>query len=252
MTDGKIIWFAGFLVAALSNLVFAAIPPYIKVCSKNDPEITKCIINSVESLRSRLKDGISELNVPPIEPLLLDEIKLRSGPDQAKIDANITNARVWGPSGFEIIDLKANIKKNRYVFRVNVPNIYFEGDYDIDMSVLILKYKGKGPITGNFTDYKFDCVMKGDLTEVNGKRHLHFRKFGLTLYIGHSDIHLGNLFAGQNPTLSQATNEVVKDNADLFVNEIKPVLENSLAQKFTDIANVITQRFTYEELFPES
>ncbi|CAG9768273.1 unnamed protein product [Ceutorhynchus assimilis] len=238
------------LVCSLFWTVYATIPPYIKVCSRNHPELNECIIKSVESLRSKLKTGIQELDVPPIEPLLLDEIKLRSGPEQAKIDANITNAKVWGPSGFEIIDLKTNLKKNRFIFRVNVPNIYFKGEYDIDMSVLILKYKGKGPITGNFTNYKFDCMMKGDLTEKNGKQYLHFRKFGLNLYIGHSDIHLGNLFSGQNPTLSQATNEVVRDNADLFVNEIKPVLENSLAQKFTDIANVITERFTYDELFP--
>ncbi|KAH1024379.1 hypothetical protein HUJ05_003870 [Dendroctonus ponderosae] len=225
----------------LFGAVLAEIPSYIKVCNKNDPEISKCIINSVEQLRSRLKTGIAELNVPPIEPLLLDEIQLRSGPNQAKINANITNAKVWGPSGFEIIDLK-----------VSIPSIYFEGDYDIDMSVLILKYKGKGPITGNFTNYKFDCIMKGDLVTLNGQQHLQFRKFNLTLYIGHSAIHLGNLFAGQNPTLSSATNEVVRDNADLFVNEIKPVLENSLAQKFTDIANTITKRFTYQELFPDN
>ncbi|XP_048521149.1 protein takeout-like [Dendroctonus ponderosae] len=235
----------------LFGAVLAEIPSYIKVCNKNDPEISKCIINSVEQLRSRLKTGIAELNVPPIEPLLLDEIQLRSGPNQAKINANITNAKVWGPSGFEIIDLKPNVKKNRFVFRVSIPSIYFEGDYDIDMSVLILKYKGKGPITGNFTNYKFDCIMKGDLVTLNGQQHLQFRKFNLTLYIGHSAIHLGNLFAGQNPTLSSATNEVVRDNADLFVNEIKPVLENSLAQKFTDIANTITKRFTYQELFPD-
>lgn len=92
--------------------------------------------------------------------------------------------------------------------------------------------------------------MKGDLVTRDSKQYLKFRKIGLTLYIGHSQIHLGNLFSGQNPTLSRATNEVVRDNADLFVNEIKPVLENSLSDKFTEIANKITERFTYEELFP--
>jgi hypothetical protein len=60
----------------------------------------------VNLLRPKLKEGISELNVPPIEPLLLDEVKLRSGPSNAKINANITNIKVWGPSGFEILELK--------------------------------------------------------------------------------------------------------------------------------------------------
>lgn len=240
-------------MAALACSAIAEIPSYIKVCSKSEPNLEKCIINSVNLIRPKLEKGIPELHVPGIEPLLLDEIQMRSGPSQAKIDANITNVRVWGPSKFEVLDLKADVKRHRFIVRAKVPLIHFKGDYDIDMSILVLKYKGKGPITGNFTDYQFDCTMKGDLKERNGKKYLQFRKFGLDLIIGHSDLRLGNLFSGPNanPTLARATNEVVRENADLFVNEIKPVLESSLAQKFTDIANSITQRFTYDELFPE-
>jgi hypothetical protein len=71
----------------------------------------------------------------------------------------------------------------------------------------------------------------------------------LKLHIGHSRISLGNLFHG-DPVIGRATNDVINDNTDLFINEIKPVLENSLAEKFTDIANKITLKFTYKELFP--
>ncbi|XP_030766706.1 putative beta-carotene-binding protein [Sitophilus oryzae] len=238
------------VLCLFAELALATIPPYIKICSRNDPNLSKCVINSVEELRPKLKSGIPELNVPGVEPLFLDEVKLRSGPNQAKINANITNIKVYGPSDFEILDLRVNLKKNKFIFRVNVPKIYFEGDYDIDMSLLLLNYKGQGPITGNFTDYKFDCTMNGNLIDKNGQKFLKFRKFDVTLYLGHSYMHLGNLFSETSSTIARATNEVVRDNADLFVNEIKPVLEDSLAQKFTDIANIITDRFSYDELFP--
>ncbi|XP_060518413.1 uncharacterized protein LOC132697137 [Cylas formicarius] len=251
MNASWLVSFSGVVVIVIVVLpsIDAIIPSYIKVCRKSDPNIGKCIIESIDKLRPKLRDGIPELKVPSIEPLPLDEIKLRSGPNQAKIDANITNVKVWGPSHFQIIDLKPNLAKNKFVVRVTLPNLYFEGDYDIDMNVLILKYQGRGPITGNFTDYNFDCIMKGDIVKKDGKQHLHFRKFGLKLSIGKSHLHLGNLFS-DDAVLGRATNEVVRDNADLFVNEIKPVLENSLAQKFTDIANSITSTFAYEELFP--
>lgn len=42
------------------------------------------------------------------------------------------------------------------MFRINLPAILYRGDYDIDMNVLVLKYKGHGPITGNFSKYSFE------------------------------------------------------------------------------------------------
>ena len=50
--------------------------------------------------------GIKEINVPPLEPLLLSEIKMNNGPQQAKIACNLSDVQVWGPSTFKIIDLK--------------------------------------------------------------------------------------------------------------------------------------------------
>lgn len=44
--------------------------------------------------------------VPPLEPLPLDEVKLRSGQSSTKIDANFTNLLVDGPSLFEVLDFK--------------------------------------------------------------------------------------------------------------------------------------------------
>ncbi|XP_068903387.1 protein takeout-like isoform X2 [Tenebrio molitor] len=237
-----------FFVGA-ACLASAALPPYIKVCTSSEKNLTNCIIDSVNLLRPKLKEGISELNVPPIEPLLLDEVKLRSGPSNAKINANITNIKVWGPSGFEILELKPNLPKAKFAFKVTIPALHFEGDYDIDMKILVLEYKGVGPITGNFTNYNFDCILKGKKVQKDGQEYLKFDKMRLKLHIGHSRISLGNLFHG-DPVIGRATNDVINDNTDLFINEIKPVLENSLAEKFTDIANKITLKFTYKELFP--
>ncbi|CAH1099408.1 unnamed protein product [Psylliodes chrysocephalus] len=92
-------------------------------------------------------------------------------------------------------------------------------------------------------------LLKGKVSKTNGENHLHFRKIGILLQVGHSKLHLGNLFQG-NGGLGKATNEVVNENSDIFIGEIKPNLEASLSDKFTDIANIICKTFTYEELFP--
>ncbi|CAH1118060.1 unnamed protein product [Phaedon cochleariae] len=237
------------ILCASLCFVSAVLPPYIKVCNRNSPDVTKCIINSVEELRPKLKEGIPELHVPSIEPLPLEQIQMRSGPNTAKIDANITNLMVWGPSSFEIIDLKPDIKKNRFIFRINVPQIYFEGDYDINMNILVLKYKGQGPITGNFTNLGADVLLKGRLVKFDGVTHLQFQKFTIHLNVEKSYLYLANLFSG-NRNIGRATNQVVNDNSDLFLNEIMPNLESALADKFTEVANIICKTFAYDELFP--
>nr|CAH7741263.1 unnamed protein product [Callosobruchus chinensis] len=237
------------LVLGCVGWVAAALPSYIKVCKKNDPKIAECITNSVNELRPKLVEGIPELDVPSMEPLPLDTIKLRSGPSQAKIDANITNLKVWGPSTFEVLEMKAKHSKNRFVFRINVPKIEFKGDYDMDMNVLILKYKGEGPLLGNLTNLGADVLMKGKIEKINGQNHLQFSKMLIHITIEKAYFHLGDLFS-RDPNLGRAMNEVVNDNSEIFLNEIRPALEISLADRFSEIANSILKRFTYDELFP--
>ncbi|KAL1490578.1 hypothetical protein ABEB36_013248 [Hypothenemus hampei] len=231
--------------------VQAEIPSYIKVCKRNDPNLSKCMLDSIELLRPKLKSGIPELDVPPLEPLPLNEIKLRTGPDQAQINCNLTNLLVYGPSTFKTLDLKPDMKKTRFLAQFTIPILYFEGEYDIDMNILLLKYKGQGPIQGNLTDYVVNCVLKADKIQKENQTYLKFRKFNLTLFTGKSYLYLRNLFPEYGTVLADGTNSFIHENTDLFMNEIKPALEDSLADKFTDIANSIMEKFPFDALFPD-
>jgi len=83
------------VVEKIYKLVFCIfIASYIKVCSRKDPEINKCVFNSMEQLRDKLITGIPELNVPPVEPLILKHIRLLRGPTGARLDVNLTNIQV--------------------------------------------------------------------------------------------------------------------------------------------------------------
>lgn len=79
---------------------------YIKTCRRTDPQLEQCINSSIESIRNRLVKGIPELDVPPLEPLLLNEVTLSRGPDGAKIEAGVKNVKVHGPSNFIITSLQ--------------------------------------------------------------------------------------------------------------------------------------------------
>lgn len=77
-----------------NNIVFLIAASYIKPCKKSDPNIDQCITNTIEGLRGKLKEGIPELDVPAIEPLTLEQIRLLRGPQGARLDINLTDIQV--------------------------------------------------------------------------------------------------------------------------------------------------------------
>ncbi|XP_017755827.1 PREDICTED: protein takeout-like isoform X1 [Eufriesea mexicana] len=224
--------------------------PYIKPCKKSDPDINKCITRSIDQLRDKLATGIPELEAPAIEPLNLKEIRLFRGPVGARLDINITDLRVSGPSTFKIRDLKADVENVVFTFKVNFEKLNFQGKYQINTRVLLLKLTGQGELTGTFTDYDSDVVLRARKVFRDGDTYLNFERMKVKIKIGKANLHLSNLFGGDT-VLSAATHELLNNNNALFLDEITPVLELSLAELFTDVANKITKSFTYKELFPD-
>ncbi|XP_031331470.1 uncharacterized protein LOC116162078 [Photinus pyralis] len=241
-----IFWFA---VSALA--VSGEIPPYIKVCEQSVQNLSACITDSIEFLRPKLVEGIPEVDVPSMEPLPLEDLVIDSISPGSRLATNITDMKVYGASKFEIQKLVATKSKNGKTFRfqVNIPQLRVEAHYQLDSRILFLDLKGEGPFFANITNYWFDCTMKGNKVERDGKNYLLFERMRLNVVIGDVSILLGNLFDG-SPVLSKATNAVINDNAHLLFDEIKPALVGTLEKVFTDMSNKITLKFEYEELFP--
>ncbi|XP_071646715.1 circadian clock-controlled protein daywake-like [Temnothorax longispinosus] len=236
---------------ALLAVAFAEIPSYMKICSRKDPNINNCVLNSIEQLRAKLKVGIPELEVPAIEPLVLKHVRLLRGPQAARLDVNLTNIQVFGPSTFKIRDLKIDPENVLITFKVGFDKLNFRGKYKINAQILLLHLVGEGGLTGTFFNYDSDCLLKSHKIVKNNNTHVNFERMKFKIKIEKARINLDNLFGG-DPILGPASNEVLNANNDLLLDEIKPALEDSLSDLFTSIANKITGIFTYDELFPNN
>lgn len=98
-------------------------------------------------------------------------------------------------------------------------------------------------------DYHCEVFMKGNIILKDKEEYLKFDKMRLRILVGKAKVHLSNLFNG-DPVLGRVSKSLVDEYSSLFISEMRPIMESSLAEKFTDIANKITLRFTYKELFP--
>ena len=110
--------------------------------------------------------GISELDVPGMEPLSIGTITINRG-----VQSNITDLLVRGASTFIIEDLKyvifivqylknlivlncrADLESNRFDVKVRIPALTFAGKYELDLMVLFIPVRGNGNIVGNISKY---------------------------------------------------------------------------------------------------
>nr|CAD7410706.1 unnamed protein product [Timema cristinae] len=242
---------------------------YIEICSRNDPNIENCIINSIEKVRPKLLTGIMlcpcpagimlcpcpagipELDVPPIEPLLLKEVVVSRGANAATFRAVGSNVKVYGPAQFQITGLKVDLKNMVFYINLKLPELYFDGDYDVNARILILPLRGKGPIKANATDCSADVVLRGQVYKKKGEDYLRFQSIEIDLKIGKFHVHLDNLFGGDK-VLGEATNAALNENRSEFIETLRPIAERTVGEVILEIANKITNNFSLKELFRDS
>lgn len=77
----------------------------ITTCSRNTPNPSECILNTINGLRQRLATGDlgDGVKTVALEPLGLDNIQFKRGPD---FSATFNNLLVNGPSNFIVSKLK--------------------------------------------------------------------------------------------------------------------------------------------------
>ena len=149
----------------------------------------------------------------------------------------------------------------------------FTGDYSLNIKIILFEIKGKGTLSGKFsnihmnrivieslfffyfsyyliTENSFAKVQTIGFTEnIDGIEYVRFR-LTVKLKIDYAFFHMDNLFNGDS-ILNDLGNRLVNDNYKLFLVELVPGLETSLARIFSDIINNILQDATYDEMFPE-
>ncbi|XP_073983767.1 protein takeout-like [Rhodnius prolixus] len=235
------------IACVIFTTVQSKIPDYIHVCKRKDPNINNCIINSVEQLRPKLIKGIPELDVPALEPLHLPEVVISRGGAFRAVGSNIL---VHGAGSFEITGLKANVEDITYQIGVRFPKMTFDAIYDVNVRLLTVPLKGKGPINANATNIEGNGILKGHKeVKSNGKTYVIFDSLDLKLKMKNYSVRLENLFNGDK-ALGEAVNRALNENKREMMSMLRPQAERTVSAVLLDIANKITNHFEYDELFP--
>ncbi|XP_072935642.1 uncharacterized protein [Epargyreus clarus] len=226
-----------FIAVCVVSVCGKVAPDYFPECKKNDPQIVKCVLDAVEGMRPHLKQGIPEVNIPPIEPFIVPTLKLDRTAPNLRLKAVMKNMKAYGGGNFKIEKLKINLN-NKYAAeaKITIPKLLVSADYDVRGSrLLTLDISGKGKLRGNFTG--ITVVVKGSAKPINkeGEEYLQVDKIATKLKISHGQIALDDterpVAATSAATFFNASPGVVLDILNPLIEETSAAVAKSFINK---------------------
>ncbi|XP_026748182.1 circadian clock-controlled protein daywake-like [Galleria mellonella] len=195
------------------------LPPYIQTCHIDDKEISKCIKEQIEASLPYFTKGVPELNVPSIDPVQLNDIKI----DGNGLLLKFTNAEMHGLSESKLTDLIVNVGTVDQEFRLTFKgNLNLTALYEVQGRILILPIEGNGDAV--VTAQGVEVEINSKLTQVkDAKGQEHFKLITPTYKytIEKTTFDLKNLFNG-NKQLAETTLQFANDNWQQLMDDLAP------------------------------
>ncbi|XP_044750407.1 uncharacterized protein LOC123310806 [Coccinella septempunctata] len=223
---------------------------FLKICHRSDPNLGECIIESVHRLKPLLAHGIPEFGIPSCEPLYIPEVVLDQGSGAVSVNSSYKDIKVYGPSEFTLKQVKINLDRDRIRLKLHVPSLYLESKYTMEGRILMMPILGSGNFYGNYSDIEAIVNILGQKIVKDGEIYFNIKDFYIDFNIGHATIQLDNLFNGDEE-LGEAMNLFLNDNWKNVANEIKPVLEDTIASIFKKFSNKIYHKYPLSVLLPK-
>jgi len=163
------------------------------------------------SLRPYLYDGIPELDVPSLNPLLVPEIKVAQD-SGIQVEASFKNISIYGATNFRLRSVRSDVGSDKFRMKIWFPQLSMQGQYNIQGMLLMLPIRGHGMAYGNFSDIDGILAMKLKRVKNNGSEHYKVDFMQTEFNIGGAKIRLDNLFNGRDKELAATMNQFINEN----------------------------------------
>ncbi|XP_060517808.1 uncharacterized protein LOC132696791 [Cylas formicarius] len=243
-----------FLVSAVICAIYfedvaaKGLPSYLKLCNRNDPNLSKCINENVEIIRPKLKQGIPELFIPSLDPLLISRATLDSG---NAFKATFTNIELFYADKFHLHNFDMDLEKYKVDIKIGFPTLRIKSIYNINGRLLVLNLNGKGPADGNYTNVQAHLNLKGTPFNKNNKNFVKWEREKIDITIEKSHLFFDKIF-GDNEQLNDQTNRVINENIDTIIEELQPVIQGVVSDFVFGVVNRLFSRYSINDLFPIS
>ncbi|XP_075236227.1 juvenile hormone binding protein 1 [Lycorma delicatula] len=222
------------------------IPPYIHQCKESDPKLTECAVQALHHIRPYLKQGIPEIEMPPVEPFRIDSLSLAltTGPNGYKI--TLRDVDIYGASNYTISKLKLSKNGSPFEAKVKFQKMSIDAKYTSSGVLIILPASGNGTFHADFSDVTANVRFSTTSIKKNGKTYYNVERLDLDLIIKEANMVVKKIF-NNNKVLIEATNLFLRENGDEVLKVMMPQLRTKLAAVFKKVANTLLNHVPVEQ-----
>ncbi|XP_063224509.1 protein takeout-like [Bacillus rossius redtenbacheri] len=241
---------AGLLVVAASAL---ELPPYIKSCSRKDPNLDECTLkNGIAAIPSIIK-GDRKYKIPVVDPLKITEIRIEDankGSSPTGLQIVFRDLNVHGLERVQLKKARFDLQKQHITIELHIPDLSLLTRYEVDGKILVLPIKGKGDGNINMTDVDISYGLDYSLVTRGGDQHMKAGNSSLQHSARHVQIYLDNLFNGDK-TLGESTNSFLNENWEVLNTEIGPYIAQAIGEAIKQIVANCMDLVPYKDLFTD-
>ncbi|KAL0101165.1 hypothetical protein PUN28_018785 [Cardiocondyla obscurior] len=215
---------------------------YVKQCSRRDPKLITCLIDSLHHLRPYLSAGIPEIELPAVEPFRMDELtlSLTGGTNGYKIQ--LRDLYVKGASNYTVEDIKLG---SPFQAVVRMPALILDAHYSSSGVLIILPASGNGTFHARFGDAR--ALVRGTVSTKSRdeKTYLNVDNLDVVLAVKDVQMRVSKIF-NNNRILTEAINLFLRENGQEVLKLMEPQLKKKLSTLFAGIVNQLLRHVPVE------
>ncbi|KAF2366818.1 hemolymph juvenile hormone binding [Trinorchestia longiramus] len=207
----------------------------VRNCKNHIERLNECIVQSVMKVQPRMAEGISELNLPKLEPLYLGSFNMTQSQGPVNFRADFSDLTVTGLSRLDLKYLDVNYANRSVHMGCTLPGLNIRGKYDVNGRIFELPVQGQGP---------FLALLEGIVATGFGTMNsrdgvvysLDTMKLDVKIQKFRSKVE--NLFGG-NEVLQNTLTHFMEENSNLVLEEVRPGLTNNFDSFLTQVLNTV-------------
>lgn len=219
--------------------------PYIKKCSVKDPNLAACCLKNGREAIPHMTNGVPQLHIPSLNPLILNEIQIQNGPD---FKLKLTNVTIRGLDKAVLDQFSLDLTKKEGKLALAVDQVTMEAIYDIKGRLLVLPIDGTGPTTVKFGGIVFIVTFKYDTIKKGKKTYPKLLSAVIDYTTKTAEFELENLFNGDK-ALGDQMNLFLNENWRDIDNDIKPAIRGTLIEVILSYINNADRRIALNDIF---
>ncbi|XP_018011503.1 protein takeout [Hyalella azteca] len=211
---------------------------------KHLSRLNECLVSAIKRIQPQLGDGIPSLNIPPMEPLLLDDILFRQAEGPVNIEARYRKVMVTGASMFDLKYFDWFAEEKKMFLGMTFPMMIMTGQYNLTGNVFQLPVEGNGDFV-----VMLDGIVAQSVGEISvaadGSTRLSNMKLNFDIMKMKSK--LMNLFNG-NQVLSETLHHFLNSNSQVVLDEVRPEISRQLSGFVTNLLQALISSLPNEVL----